>query len=151
MKISDRIHQAERAAVERGELDATRTRAAEPAVIDGLADFKSKVHAALFARLGQRLFDTTDESQLHSIVVGEITALMAADERPLSRAERQALPGTPGVPLHVSGASPSLVGVNIATSEVVGPSTDARCERSPPSDQPAKVYVRSPMSAMWSC
>ena len=60
-------------------------------MIDGLADFKSKVHAALFARLGQRLFDTTDESQLHSIVVGEITALMAADERPLSRAERQAL------------------------------------------------------------
>jgi pilus assembly protein CpaF len=91
MKISDRIHQAERAAVERGELDAARTRAAEPAVIDGLADFKSKVHAALFARLGQRLFDTTDESQLHSIVVGEITALMAADERPLSPAERQTL------------------------------------------------------------
>jgi pilus assembly protein CpaF len=91
MRISDRIQQAEKAAIERGELDVPRTRAAEPTVIDGLADFKSKVHAALFARLGQRLFETNDESQLHSIVVGEITALMAADERPLSPAERQAL------------------------------------------------------------
>jgi pilus assembly protein CpaF len=91
MSISDRIQRAEKAAIERGELDLPRTRAAEPAVIDGLADFKSKVHAALFARLGQRLFDTTDEGQLHSIVVGEITALMAADERPLSPGERQAL------------------------------------------------------------
>jgi pilus assembly protein CpaF len=91
MSISDRIQQAEKAAIERGELDFPRTRAAEPTVIDGLADFKSKVHAALFARLGQRLFDTPDESQLHSIVVGEITALMAADERPLSPAERQVL------------------------------------------------------------
>ena len=66
-------------------------RTAEPVAIDGLADFKSKVHAALFARLGQRLFETTDETQLHSIVVGEITALMAADERPLSASERQVL------------------------------------------------------------
>ena len=91
MRISDRIQQAEKAAIERGELDAPRKRVAEPVAIDGLADFKTKVHAALFARLGQRLFETTDEGQLHTIVVGEITALMAGDELPLSAAERQAL------------------------------------------------------------
>jgi hypothetical protein len=66
MSLSDRIQQAQK-----GELSTFRP----AAPIDGLAGFKSKVHDQLFDRLGTRLFETQDETQLHSMVVTEIGAL----------------------------------------------------------------------------
>jgi pilus assembly protein CpaF len=57
-----------------------------------LGDFKGKVQAALFARLGGRLFDSTlGADQLTAYVASEISELMAATSAPLSVAERQAL------------------------------------------------------------
>ena len=52
---------------------------AEPAgTVDGLGDFKAKVHDSLFERLGTRLFEATNEDQLQSMVMAEIGALMDA-------------------------------------------------------------------------
>ena len=59
--------------------------------VDGLGDFKAKVHDALFERLGTRLFEATNEEQLQSLVVTEIGALMDATETALSPHERQHL------------------------------------------------------------
>ena len=48
--------------------------------VDGLGDFKAKVHDSLFERLGTRLFEATNEDQLQSMVMAEIGALMDATE-----------------------------------------------------------------------
>src|SRR6476659_6368379 len=89
MSISERINQATQKAIEQG--DVTSWRRSQTAVVDSLVDFKTKVHDALFERLGQRLFETQDEDQLHALVVSEISALLAAEETPLSSEERQTL------------------------------------------------------------
>src|SRR3954452_23183522 len=59
--------------------------------LDGLADFKTKLHDSLFSRLGTRLFETQDEGQLHSMVVSEIGALLTENDRALSHTEKQNL------------------------------------------------------------
>ena len=92
MSLSERINQAQQAAAERGEVASTWRQAPnQPLTVDGLGDFKAKVHDSLFERLGTRLFEATNEEQLQSLVVAEIGALMEATESALSPQERQRL------------------------------------------------------------
>jgi pilus assembly protein CpaF len=92
MSLAERINQAQRAAVERGEVaGAWRQSPTQPAGVDGLGDFKAKVHDALFERLGSRLFEATNEEQMQALVLTEIAALMDATETALSPQERQLL------------------------------------------------------------
>jgi pilus assembly protein CpaF len=84
MSLSERL-----AAAEQG--DGRRRLPPPVLVYDGLADFKVKVADALFERLGQRLFESSDDEQLYALVVGEISAIMEADETPLLPSERQNL------------------------------------------------------------
>jgi pilus assembly protein CpaF len=92
MSLSERIGQAQQAAAQRGEVAGQwRQSANQPATVDGLGDFKAKVHDSLFERLGTRLFEATSEQQLDSMVVAEISALMDATETALSPEERQRL------------------------------------------------------------
>ena len=60
--------------------------------VDPLASLRHRTQEALYARLGGRLFrpDMT-EKQLHSLVVTELTAVLAVDRAPLSAAERERL------------------------------------------------------------
>ena len=62
-----------------------------PLAVDGLGDFKAKVHDSLFERLGTRLFESSNEDQLQSLVMAEIGASMEATETALSPEERQHL------------------------------------------------------------
>jgi len=88
MTISDRIQRAADRARDEG---AAPRRVAAPVAVDGLADFKVKIHAALFEGLGQRLFETANEDQLYTLVVTEITGLLEANDTPLTAEERQTL------------------------------------------------------------
>jgi len=58
------------------------------ALVDGLAGFKIRIADVLFERLGQRLFEKQDEEALRQAVVEEITAIIAAEEAPLTPEER---------------------------------------------------------------
>jgi pilus assembly protein CpaF len=59
---------------------------------DPLATVKQRAHDALFARLGQRLFDSSlDENQLHTYVVKELDAVLEGDLHQLSTDERHEL------------------------------------------------------------
>ncbi len=89
MSITDRIDRAQRRAIEDGDVNWTPARRQGPA--DGLAEFKTRIHDTLFERLGTRLFETTDEKQLHDLVVSEIGTIMAEEELPLTPQERQSL------------------------------------------------------------
>ncbi len=92
MSLTERINKAQQAAAQRGEVtNQWRPTTSQPATLDGLADFKAKVHDSLFERLGTRLFEATNEEQLHSLVVAEIGALMEASETALTPVERQQL------------------------------------------------------------
>ena len=89
MKLSDRMR-------ERGSSTERTANRTTPNHTDGantaLDDFKSKVHEALFARLGNELFDSSFTSdQLAAHVSREISDLMTAMTAPLSADERQAL------------------------------------------------------------
>jgi pilus assembly protein CpaF len=60
------------------------------APVDPLAILKQRAQDALFARLGTRLFDASlTESQLHAYVMQELEQVIAAENVPLTRAERQ--------------------------------------------------------------
>jgi pilus assembly protein CpaF len=92
MSLSERINQAQEAAALRGEMPSAWRHAPNQTLsVDGLGDFKSKVHDSLFERLGTRLFEATSEDQLQTLVVTEIGALMDATETALSPQERQLL------------------------------------------------------------
>src|SRR4051795_9626093 len=92
MSLSERINQAQQAAADRGEVAGTwRVAPNQTPTVDGLGDFKAKVHDALFERLGTRLFEATNEEQLQTLVVTEIGALMDATGTALSPQERQLL------------------------------------------------------------
>src|SRR3954464_9136795 len=92
MSISERINQAQQAAAQRGNVAGMwRHAPSQPMTIDGLGDFKTKVHDSLFERLGTRLFEATSEEQLQALVVAEISALMDETESALSPQERQHL------------------------------------------------------------
>ena len=92
MSVSERINQAQRAAAERGEVNGAWKQTTSPTLkLDGLGDFKSRVHDALFERLGMRLFEATSEEKMQELVIAEISALMDASETALSSQERQLL------------------------------------------------------------
>ncbi len=92
MSLSERLSQAQQAAVDRGAVAGVwRAPSVQPVIVDGIADFKSKVHELLFERLGTRLFEASSSDQLHALVVNEISALMSATETALSPEERQLL------------------------------------------------------------
>ncbi len=92
MSLTERINQAKQAAAERGEVAGQwRQPSTQSVTVDGLGDFKARVHDSLFDRLGTRLFEASNEDQLHSLVVAEIGALMAATETALTPQERQHL------------------------------------------------------------
>jgi pilus assembly protein CpaF len=89
MSVSERISQAQQARL-RGEVATTwRDAPAKTSSIDGLGDFKIEVHDALFKRLGTRLFEATSETEMQSLVLAEINALMESRESALSPQERQ--------------------------------------------------------------
>jgi pilus assembly protein CpaF len=90
MKLSERLREQGATTGERTVLDlALRS---EQGPVDAVGELKSTVHEALFARLGQRLFDSTlTQDQLHTYVAHEISQLMAGSSAPLSDAERQGL------------------------------------------------------------
>ena len=74
MSISERISVAQEAARLRGDITSTwRDVSNQPQTVDGLGDFKSKVHDALFERLGTRLFEATSEAEMQSLVMTEIS------------------------------------------------------------------------------
>ncbi|MPY09812.1 CpaF family protein [Arthrobacter bussei] len=59
---------------------------------DALAKLKDRAGTILFERLGSRLLDTNlTEEQLHALVQEELVDVVAAEEVPLSREERQRL------------------------------------------------------------
>ena len=92
MSVGERISQAQQAAAQRGDVANTwRSAPVQNITFDGLGDFKAKVHDALFQRLGTRLFETTNEEQMQTVVMTEISNLMDARESALSPQERQAL------------------------------------------------------------
>jgi pilus assembly protein CpaF len=92
MSVSERITQAQEAARLRGDITSTWRDAPKPTQsVDGLGDFKSRVHDALFERLGTRLFEATSEAEMQSLVMAEISALMDTRESALSPQERQLL------------------------------------------------------------
>jgi pilus assembly protein CpaF len=59
---------------------------------DPLAKLKQRVQAALFARLGSRLYDSSlTEERLLALVKQELASVVAMQDAPLSETERQAL------------------------------------------------------------
>ena len=92
MSVGERISQAQQAAVQRGDVAQTwKPAPVQNITVDGLDDFKAKVHEALFQRLGTRLFEATNEEQMQTVVMTEISKLMDARESALSPQERQVL------------------------------------------------------------
>ena len=90
MKLSDRLKAAEVAGPR--PLSVFSAAKVSPIAADAVSAFKAKVHEALFARLGARLFDSTlGVEQLNAYVAQEISDLMSEVTVPLSVAERQAL------------------------------------------------------------
>ncbi len=62
---------------------------AAPASIDPFAALKRRAQDALFARMGQRLYDSSlSEQQLDALVVQEISRVIESEQIPLSAAER---------------------------------------------------------------
>ena len=92
MSVGERISQAQQASQQRGDVANTwKSAPVQNTTIDGLGDFKAKVHEALFQRLGTRLFEATNEEQMQTVVMTEISRLMDARESALSPQERQVL------------------------------------------------------------
>ena len=82
MKLNERLHQ----------VPAPPPPAADPRLLEPMANLKQRAQESLYRRLGGRLFrsDMT-EDQLHRLVVGELEAVLQSDRAPLSPAERQRL------------------------------------------------------------
>ena len=92
MSVSERMNVAAQAAAQRGDgANPWDQTAKETLSSNGVGEFKSKVHDALFKRLGMRLFEAKNEGEMQALVVAEITALMDANETALSPQERQIL------------------------------------------------------------
>jgi pilus assembly protein CpaF len=92
MSVGERMNVAAQAAAQRGDgANPWGQTAKADLASNGVGEFKSKVHDALFERLGMRLFEAKNEDEMQSLVVAEITALMDADETALSSQERQML------------------------------------------------------------
>ena len=92
MKLSDRLKAAQ---PEEPESAIPHSRhevehhAAAPVTLDPFAGLKRRAQDALFARMGQRLYDSSlSEQQLDALVVQEIERVIEAEQIPLSAAER---------------------------------------------------------------
>ncbi len=91
MKLSERLKVAE-AGDGRLPTSYNAARLVVPPPKDAMSSFKGRVHEALFARLGARLFDSSlGTEQLTAYVAQEISDLMAEAKEPLTVAERQRL------------------------------------------------------------
>ena len=91
MRLSDRLeHQMSHAM--RGSITTDTTRAKRERGTDPLAKLKQRVQAALFTRLGARLYDSSlTEDRLVDFVRQELSMVVAQEEAPLTPEERQAL------------------------------------------------------------
>jgi pilus assembly protein CpaF len=87
VSLSERIQKASDKAAEGG---VTR-RPQQQMAVDGLAEFKRRIQTELFERMGQRLFETSDEEHLRAAVVEEISGVLEGDDTPLSPEERTIL------------------------------------------------------------
>jgi pilus assembly protein CpaF len=99
MKLSDRLKAAQTADAQT-ELEAVTPHSrqeivhqeAAPAAVDPFAGLKRRAQDALFARMGQRLYDSSlSEDQLDALVVQEIGRVLEAEQIPLSSTERSQL------------------------------------------------------------
>ena len=95
MKLSDRLKAAQVDAPQDSETAIPHSRhevehhVAAPTTLDPFAGLKRRAQDALFARMGQRLFDSSlSEQQLDALVVQEIGRVIEAEQIPLSAAER---------------------------------------------------------------
>ena len=92
MSISERINVAADAAAKRGEGSlGARLNTRQDVAADGVGEFKSRVHDALFERLGSRMFEGQSEAELETLVLTEINAVMEASRTALSPDERDLL------------------------------------------------------------
>ncbi|MBW3605501.1 MAG: CpaF family protein [Actinobacteria bacterium] len=91
MRLSDRLEHRQSSAI-RASMSKDRKRTSTDRNSDPLATLKARVQAALFARLGTRLYDSSlTEDKLLAFVQQELAAVVAQEEAPLSREERQTL------------------------------------------------------------
>jgi len=86
--LGDRMKAAKEEREEREGEPLARAGAGAP-VVDGFADYKTRVREALFSKMGGRALDTSlTEAQLHRLIVEELGTLIAEEGAPLSEAER---------------------------------------------------------------
>jgi pilus assembly protein CpaF len=99
MNLSERLKAAKGAAPDETEpvtphsrQDVTPHHEPAKASVDPFAGLKRRAQDALFARMGQRLYDSSlSEDQLDALVVQEIGKVLEAEQIPLSTAERSRL------------------------------------------------------------
>ncbi|HSQ37239.1 MAG TPA: CpaF family protein [Acidimicrobiia bacterium] len=88
MRLSDRLKAVREEQGDREGEPLQRVGAPAP-VVDGFADYKTRVRETLFSRMGARAFDASlTEAQLHRIIVEELGRLIAEEGSPLSEPER---------------------------------------------------------------
>jgi len=88
MRLSDRLKAVREEQGDREGEPLQRIGAPAP-VVDGFADYKTRVRETLFSRMGARAFDASlTEAQLHRIIVEELGRLIAEEGSPLSEPER---------------------------------------------------------------
>ena len=95
MKLSDRLKAAQDHALTDDETAIPHSRQefehheSAPVVVDPFATLKRRAQDALYARMGQRLYDSSmSEQQLDALVVQEIGRVIEAEQIPLSASER---------------------------------------------------------------
>ncbi len=102
-----------------------RSADSSPTIADPLAGLRARAQAALFERLGSRLFDPNlSEEQLHSYVVRELDQILADEAQQLEPSERQKLVDSIGADiLGLGPIEPLLADPNI--TEVMVNADDA--------------------------
>lgn len=91
MRLSDRLEHQQSSTMRASMSTETRRFSADRSS-DPLATLKARVQAALFARLGTRLYDSSlTEDKLLAFVQQELATVVAAEEAPLTAEERQTL------------------------------------------------------------
>jgi pilus assembly protein CpaF len=96
MKLSDRLKAAQEESLGAAEVVTPHSRQepthvdAPPSAADPFAGLKRRAQDALFARIGQRMYDSSlSEDQLDALVVSEIGRVLEAEQIPLSDTERE--------------------------------------------------------------
>ncbi len=98
MKLTDRLKAAQAEQLDDPEMQRPHSRqevehhAEAPAMLDPFASLKRRAQDALFARMGQRLYDASlSEEQLDALVVQEIGRVIETEQTALSASERSRL------------------------------------------------------------